>query len=199
MINQLNKQWVWVPDWKDSSDSNTAGRIVHFTRDFELPARPTTALLQLSADTKYKLFVNGVRAAVGPSKGGPAIWYYDSHDIAKHLHQGRNEIHFAVIRYFAQNRAAMPFERTLYPGLTLCGRVICEEHCVDLSSTSEGWTAEVDFSREFPTGLIDDGFLYVGVLHRVQCRGRASHRMFPDQRESRSFKEPKRACNATAI
>jgi hypothetical protein len=149
-----------VPDWVDSSTVNTAGRIVKFTRDFSLPAAPEKALLYFSADTRYKLLVNGVRVAVGPARGHGTIWYYDTLDISPHLRPGDNQITFVVLRYFAASRAAMPFVRTSFPGLTVVGQVKAGESQVSLHS-SEGWKAQVDDSILFPTGLIDDVFLHV--------------------------------------
>jgi hypothetical protein len=136
------------------------GRIAQFTRSFNLPSSPTRALLHFSADTRYKLFVNGVRVAVGPSRGSPLIWYYDSLDIAPYLRNGNNQVKFVVIRYFASSRAAMPFERTSLPGLTVSGSVELNTEKIDLSSCNV-WQAHVDESIEFPAGLVDDVFLHV--------------------------------------
>ncbi|KAH8593538.1 hypothetical protein B0O99DRAFT_662702 [Bisporella sp. PMI_857] len=160
IINQLNANWVWIPDWIDCSTSNTAGRIVNFTRQFSLDSPPVTTLLYFSADTRYKLYINGTRVAVGPSRGSSLIWYYDTLDIAPYLSRGENNIKFVVVRYFASNRAAMPFERTSFPGLTVVGNINTSPIAVDLCS-SKDWLAQVDESILFPTGLIDDGFLHI--------------------------------------
>ncbi|KAH7176814.1 Six-hairpin glycosidase-like protein [Dactylonectria macrodidyma] len=159
-INQLQANWIWTPDWIDSSTKNTAGRLVSFTRDFTLESVPTTALLHFSADTRYKFYVNGVRIAVGPSRSSLLLWYYDTLDIAPFLQSGVNTVEFLVIRYFAASRAAMPFERTTLPGLTVIGNVQAGEEVVDLDS-AKGWQARVDESVLFPTGLIDDVFLHI--------------------------------------
>lgn len=156
----LKANWVWVPDWIDSSEQNTAGRIVRFTRSFHLPSPPEKAVLHCSADTRYKLLVNGARLAVGPARSSTVIWYYDTVDISQALRQGDNLIEFYVIRYFALSRAAMPFERTSFPGLTVVGQVHSGDGVVSLNSTKD-WLAQHDTSIEFPTGLIDDVFLHV--------------------------------------
>ncbi|KAH7210505.1 hypothetical protein BKA60DRAFT_464105 [Fusarium oxysporum] len=160
IINQLQSNWIWIPDWVDSSKQNTAARIVTFIRKFTLPSQPTRALLHFSADTRYKLIINGTRVAVGPARGSPLIWYYDSLDIAPHLTQGDNEIHFVVIRYFAASRGGMPFERTSFPGLTVVGGVESDGDFVSLDSR-EGWLAEEDNSILFPMGRPDDVFLHI--------------------------------------
>jgi hypothetical protein len=133
---------------------------VTFNRQFSIESAPATVVLYVSADTRYKLHVNGTRVAVGPSRSSPLIWYYDTLEIAPYLRKGINEVKFTVLRYFAANRAAMPFERTSFPGLTVVGSFEADAVVVDLCSRT-GWVAEVDEGILFPTGLINDGFLHV--------------------------------------
>lgn len=52
----------------------------------------------MTADTRYKLFVNGRRAMIGPSRGSERIWYFDTLDISSFLEQS-NEIIVQVVRY----------------------------------------------------------------------------------------------------
>ncbi|KAL4930981.1 uncharacterized protein BDV17DRAFT_297481 [Aspergillus undulatus] len=172
-INALQASWIWPPNWIDSDTNsnssphttNTAGRIVHFRHEFSLPSPPKRALLHVSADTRYKLFVNGTRVAVGPTRGSPAIWYYDSLDIASCLRQGSNAVQFDVIRYFNSCRGAMPFQRTAFPGLTVVGFVESKDgdgEIVEINTAgTESWTAQVDSSIRFPIGLVDDPFLHI--------------------------------------
>ncbi|KAJ5715863.1 uncharacterized protein N7483_013044 [Penicillium malachiteum] len=159
-IDSLQANWVWVSDWADSSPINTAGRLVRFTRKFNLSSSASRALLHFSADTRYKLFVNGEHVATGPSRGSPLIWYYDTLDIANYLQAGDNEITFVVLRYFASSRGAMPFERTPMPGFTIIGSVETATETVNLEAR-KSWEALVDESVEFPMGLVDDVFLHI--------------------------------------
>ncbi|ERS95464.1 hypothetical protein HMPREF1624_07980 [Sporothrix schenckii ATCC 58251] len=152
-INALTSSWVWTPDWCDSTvawpstsneveDSNTAGRIVRFTRSVHLPttdssstvtSKVSSAILHFSADTRYKLYVNSKRVAVGPARSSPWIWYYDTLDIAPYLHPGDNQIVFLVLRYFVTLRGAMPFARTPFPGLTVVGNIEHGGNTIDIS------------------------------------------------------------------
>lgn len=135
-----------------------------FTRHVQLPSKPRAAVFHLSADTRYKLLINEQRVTVGPSRGSPYLWYYDSIDIADHLREGNNEIRIEVLRYFAANRAAMPFGRTSFPGLTLSGTIDVADSVLDLSSGDvKQWAATIRDEVAFPTGTLDDGFLHVGV------------------------------------
>ncbi|GAM37886.1 hypothetical protein TCE0_033f08183 [Talaromyces pinophilus] len=160
VINALQANWIWIPNWVDSSSQNTVGRIVNFNRKITLTSPSTRANLYFSADTRYKLFVNGERVAVGPTRSSPSIWYYDSLDIAPYLKPGENEIRFSVLRYFASSRGAMAFERTVLPGLTIVGHVEAGDDTIDLGS-HQGWKAAPDDSVQFPSGLVDDVFLHI--------------------------------------
>ncbi|KAJ5712394.1 hypothetical protein N7493_008862 [Penicillium malachiteum] len=164
-IDSLQANWVWVPNWIDSSTINTAGRLVRFTRKFDLNSSASQALLHFSADTRYKLFVNGKHVATGPARGSPLIWYYDTLNIANYLQTGDNEVTFVVLRYFASSRGAMPFERTSMPGFTIIGSVETATETVNLEAR-KSWEAWVDESVEFPTGRADDVFLHIS--ERIQ-------------------------------
>jgi hypothetical protein len=157
-IDTLQKSWAWVPDWQDGSSENTAARLVTFRRTVKLASVPSTAIIHCSADTRYKLIVNGHRVTVGPSRSSPERWLYDTIDIAAFLVEGNNEITFLVIRYFLTTRAGMPFVRTPFGGLTVSGQVGDE----DIGTlNSQSWKAVVDDSVRYPTGLVDDVFLHV--------------------------------------
>ncbi|KAH8666521.1 Six-hairpin glycosidase-like protein [Xylariales sp. PMI_506] len=162
VINQLQANWVWVPDWIDSTSSNSAGRLVRFRRILDLPSGASRALLHFSADTRYKLYVNGQRVAVGPARSSPlSFWYYDTLDIAPYLREGQNEIVFVVLRYFSATRHAMPFARTPFPGLTVIGSVETEGGAPIELNTLKDWEVRVDDSVLFPAGLVDDVFLHI--------------------------------------
>ncbi|KAJ9491692.1 hypothetical protein VN97_g1538 [Penicillium thymicola] len=159
-IKELEANWTWVSNWTDSSNANTAGKVVHFTRHVNLSSRPTKSVLHFSADTRYKLYVNGKHVAVGPTRSSPLIWYYDTLDIAPYLKEGQNNIQFVVVRYFTALRSAMPFVRTALPGLTVTGKIETGRDVIDVAS-SNNWMAWVDESIQFPMGLADDVFLHI--------------------------------------
>lgn len=161
-MRELEANWVWTPGWVNSSARNTAGRFVTFTftftSTFGLPSEATGARLHVPADTRYKLYVNDARVAVGPVRSSPSMWYHDTIDAAPYLVRGQNEIRFVVLRYYASLRAAAPFERTSTPGFTVVGSVECESASVDLAARC-GWEG-----TSFPTDRAEDGSLHVSIL-----------------------------------
>jgi hypothetical protein len=119
--------------------------MVAFARIIELHAVPANAIVRLSADTRYKLLVNGSRICVGPTRGSTRIWYYDTIDLSKHLVVGKNVIRVDVARFYSAAFAAFTFGRTTRPGVTLIGTV----GDTDISMGSD-WTASVHDGLTFP-------------------------------------------------
>ena len=73
-------------------------RHILFRRTFSLDAVPDKAVLYLTADDYYKLYVNGVFVTQGPSPGYPFYYYYNTIDITRYLHPRDNVI--AVHTYY---------------------------------------------------------------------------------------------------
>lgn len=164
-IDALHRNWIWVKGWSDAdTETNGTGRLVAFSTSITLDSVPAAAIIHCTADTRYKLIINGGRVCVGPSRSSPERWLYDEIDISPYLRIGGNTITFTVIRYFHATRAAMPFVRTGFPGLTVAGKVGGE----DLSTGNlKRWTAVIDEGTIFPQGLEDDVFLHVSQITDV--------------------------------
>lgn len=121
-IDHLQASWAWLPGWVDD-DELEAGRRVVFRREWtrdETHSGP--CMIRLSADTRYKLYVNGSRIAVGPTRGSDRIWYYDTIDITRKLVLGQNVIEIDVLRCYARPDRAWTFGRTRQAGLTVVGQ-----------------------------------------------------------------------------
>ena len=53
----------------------------------------------MSADNRYKLFVNGQLVSFGPARGDIFHWNYETVDLAPHLQMGKNVIAAVVWNY----------------------------------------------------------------------------------------------------
>ena len=88
----LYEEWVWHPEWSERFDGS-AGRFVHFRTQITLDVLPTDRVpLRISADTKYKLYVNLELVCRGPVKGDEYLWFYDEVDVRPYLKLGENHI-----------------------------------------------------------------------------------------------------------
>ena len=81
--------WIWI------QESETQHNFYLYARKlFEVKSKPTKAILKASADSKYKLFVNGEYVGKGPVRSGAGYTYYDTYDITELLNKGKNVIAF---------------------------------------------------------------------------------------------------------
>src|ERR1035441_4635639 len=61
-----------------------------FRKSLELPAAPSRFLVHVSADNRYRLFVNGRFVAAGPPQSDLRNWRFNSIDLGPYLKAGRN-------------------------------------------------------------------------------------------------------------
>ncbi|ORY20145.1 hypothetical protein BCR39DRAFT_562965, partial [Naematelia encephala] len=163
----LGRNWVWIPDWQDcpsGDDWETVGRQVHFQRRFRVAIASVVpssspSVLRLSADTRYKLSVNGKRACIGPARGFHSQWYYDTVDIGPFLKGGENVIDIVVIRYYPGLNAAVPFPRCRRPGLTVLGSIGGED--LSTGGIDTAWQACLIRQVSYPFKPFWDIFLNV--------------------------------------
>ncbi len=84
---------TWDADWIVVPQSNVKGYGVFvFRKEFTLPAQPHSFVVHVSADNRYKLFVNGALVSLGPARGDFFHWNYETTDIASHLRSGENVV-----------------------------------------------------------------------------------------------------------
>lgn len=84
---QWNAEWIAAP--------NTMGNeygIYYFRKSIELDAKPSAFTIYVSADNRYKLYVNGVLVSLGPARGDSYSWNYETVDLAPYLTAGKNSI-----------------------------------------------------------------------------------------------------------
>ena len=70
--------------------------VLHFRRVFDLAQVSNAMPVTVTADNRFILFINGHRAASGPSMGTIAHWRTSTIDLAPYLRPGRNIIAAAV-------------------------------------------------------------------------------------------------------
>ena len=65
---RLLTNWIWTPDW--SMEDDHEARIVYFRKEIDVDARkkPERREIRITADSRYKLYVNGSFLRDGPQK-----------------------------------------------------------------------------------------------------------------------------------
>ena len=110
--------WLWTPEWTAADDRQT--RLVYFRRTLDWDGAPLT--IRITADSRYKLYVNGTLACFGPAKGDDKVWFVDTLELSPYLHPGRNTLSAAVLRCGEDpTDSNHSFFRTALPGLYVEG------------------------------------------------------------------------------
>lgn len=108
----VNPRWLngfWSARWiAHPSVSGLQFGVFHFRKEITLEAKPQQFVIHVSADNRYRLFVNGVSIGSGPARSDLANWNFETYDIAPYLHSGSNII-TATVWNFAEYRAYAQF------------------------------------------------------------------------------------------
>ena len=78
LTKQWSAKWIAVP-----GASPFEYGVYHFRRSFDLPQKPSTFVVHVTADNRYQLFVNGERVVAGPARGDLSHWQYETVDLAR--------------------------------------------------------------------------------------------------------------------
>ena len=87
-----------------------------FRKSFNLENLPSEFVVHVSADNRYRLFVNGQYICYGPALGDINHYRYESINIAKYLKKGANSIAAEVVNFGEYRRAA---QQTFQTGFIL--------------------------------------------------------------------------------
>ena len=137
-MSMFKTNWIWIPDW--NTEDKEDPRILYFRREFDLTEVPEKLELQISADSRYKLYVNERLAEIGPSKGDNKIWYYDTVNVAPYLTTGKNVLAVIVLRYpIEHSKGNHGVFRTQTPGLYVVGEYQHEQGETISLSADESW------------------------------------------------------------
>lgn len=87
-------KWITCPDIPEADYA-----VVMFRRSFSLPDKPDRFIVHVSADNRYKLYINGNLAAIGPQGSDWRHWRYETIDISPYLQSGENTIAAEVVNW----------------------------------------------------------------------------------------------------
>lgn len=146
--SEWHANWITVPNYP-----GTAYGVFHFRKSINLTATPDSFIIHVSADNRYKLYVNGTLVSLGPARGDIYYWNYETVDIAPYLTTGNN-----VIAATVWNEAEFRPEAqiTLRTGFILQGNSTNEE----ILNTDTSWRCMRD-SAYRPMGEAVYGGYYV--------------------------------------
>lgn len=90
----------WDARWITAGDASpSAYGVFLFRKQFQLLNYSGPFIIHLSADNRYRLYVNGRLAGMGPARSDLANWYYETIDISAYLKYGVNIIAAEVVNF----------------------------------------------------------------------------------------------------
>ncbi len=140
-------RWIWLP-----LDARKVAATA-FRKEVVLADTPRRVAAWLSADVKYRLYVNGRLAARGPvnigtdyAGGSTERWFYDYRDLTPLMHKGANGIALEVFQHWpigftvSRGQPGLIFEKRGFPA----GRLAANDR---QRRDVEGRARRVDFRR----------------------------------------------------
>ena len=149
-------------------------QLFYFRRVFKLNKTKASICIRVSADSRYKLYVNDKLVSTGPCKGNIHTWYYETVDVTDCLVQGINVIAAEVLHFaertvnFSSRRGIRSVERTSLAAFLLDGVLLDRQSSIleDLS-TDEKWKVKQEEGIVF---LENRETLYVSAFEHVDFK-----------------------------
>lgn len=134
----MEAKWIWSSEAERGEE-----QFVLFRKELFLQEISDEYWIQITADSRYKIFVNGVCCGFGPAKGNREEWYLDELDLSSYLQKGENIILVQVLHYSVDTgKGNRSIYRTKTPGLYMKG--ITETTFV----TDASWMTYVEKGRK---------------------------------------------------
>jgi len=96
--NQVIKN-RWEARWIGPKDKLNSYGVHHFRKTFSLSQKPHEFIIHISADNRYRLFVNGTYVTDGPQISDSRHWRFESLDIGPLLQSGNNVLAVQVVNF----------------------------------------------------------------------------------------------------
>jgi len=135
-----NAGWIAAPN-----DPGTEYGIYYFRKSIDLADKPASFIIHVSADNRYKLYVNGALISLGPARSDSYYWEYETVDLAPYLTKGKNTI-AALVWNEAQYRPAA--QVTIRTAFIIQGNTPAE----DLLNTNRSWKCFRDNGHQLIPG-----------------------------------------------
>lgn len=94
----------WHAKWIASDYSGKDYGVYHFRKKISLSSKPSSFIIHVSGDNRYKLLINGTLVSMGPARSDLYHWNYETVDIASYLKTGENII-ASVVWNFGEARS----------------------------------------------------------------------------------------------
>lgn len=174
--------FIWKPTPKEELYSSE-NEMVFFRKSFHCTNPGGKCLLSVSADSRYRLYVNGKPLLSGPCKGSEFVWYYETIEIQNYLIRGKNTIAVAVLHHPPRGENISVWRSPL--GMLICDVewIAADGTISDTISTDTSWVCCKDTSVSFLPGSYNTMFL--GGSEQVAGEMRLDYWQYPDFDDSK--------------
>lgn len=108
---------AWRASWVAPEGASPQGYgVYHFRRSFDLTTVPAKFEIHVSADQRYRLYLNGKEVSTGPARGDLGHWRFETVDLAPSLQRGKNTLAAVV---WSQGLDAPIAQKTFRTGFLL--------------------------------------------------------------------------------
>ena len=128
-------RWIWLP-----SERTLANTVVLFRREIEVVGAPVSARGWVTADSRYRLWVNGRRVQWGPAPCDPRLLEVDPVDLTPYLRPGRNVI-AAEVLFYGHGEGTWPGGK---PGFLFAARIEEADGGIQQVVSDERWSVLLD-------------------------------------------------------
>lgn len=131
-----NSSWIAAP-----YDNGKDYGVYYFRKNIDLATKPAGFVVHVSADNRYKLYVNGKLISLGPARGDTYYWNYETIDLAPYLIAGKNTVAALV---WNEGRYSPAAQISVRAGFILQGHSVTEE----VLNTNNSWKGIRDGGHE---------------------------------------------------
>ncbi len=143
------KNCIWISP-KGSGVSHS--RIYYFKKSFELD-KIGEGVVEISAQSRYRLYINGNFCAFGPCKGTREQVYFDTVNVTEYLKEGKNDIFVEVAQLVGRDSdgGIVPADGVIRTGIcALCFELTCGDTVI---KADESWLCGQNKSVEMLSGI----------------------------------------------
>lgn len=132
--------WIWLPKWDKEQEAEAT--FACFRKKIFYQSVPESMRIKISADSRYKLFINGYFCNEGPIKGDDKIRFYDEIEVSSYLVKGENLWMVMVMHYSTDiEKGNQSVFRTETPGLYLESESVDEQNDEPVLKSDSTWEA----------------------------------------------------------
>lgn len=158
----------WTASWARHPDETLRQRtgVFLYRNTLRLETVPASFLVHMSADQRYRLYVNGVSVSWGPARADLAHWRFETVDLAPYLRAGENTL-AAVVHWFGEAVAPVA-QMTLEAAFLIQGNSEAESA---VNTPGNGWKVWHDDSYSFSIEEADSLRAYCVIGPSEMCDG----------------------------